>query len=1134
MHDNKRFTIYNSVWIAAAVYAYNQYSAIDNPDLSDFYLKAPELQKMASEYTTQEVQSARIHQYCNGDHSNANHKYLRRLESSTSMPDFRLTAKGEFGGDGVAPADLDLNETISVDGREVLLSDIMNFVNGEYTELVMESTKNFANMTEENAVWFAAACMTYEACKQNKETFSKESILFSITDIADGASQIMGRQVPEDVVPAKTTADAQGAECNYLVADGEKRRVAFMSEFNQVKEYPEMVEIHSTSKLLLNDNVYDLRSVFSFIKKEYTERVRNNFKAGKRTQIDYLSVLDYMETYALKPYAGPDKIVTTEQRDEMEVLKTNSQAAIEEMKKMVELCKKQFGLDKCMPIKWLDGSSVKIRKYLWAQMRYAGYENRKESISIFVAKNPDTRKARYRFSLEIVNNGADNATMVQYHKHLELPQDTKNDLVYVIGNEENDNVTVIQEDRDTVRQKVNDGTYDKVQICRIIERSEELTNEECENLMLEGVEALIPYYRHVLGIEENVKNDNDFYPTLDEYDPGIDADTYEKLLSENGIIRRTWLDILYYLYKMGGIGTCKQLAMIHGNGAPHYNTNGVNIAKAIQKETGCPMFKRPNGKDAYWPILFYGKGIEGTSDEGIFSYKLREPLVDAIQSMDKKGVFEAMVEKENFDLNMILYGPPGTGKTYNTAIYAVAICDGKRLDELKDYNAVMKRYEELKKQGRIAFTTFHQSYGYEEFIEGIKPVIDGDSENVCYTISLGVFKKFCDEAEKPEVQSAEIELNSNAYIWKVTIQDGSMNAIKKKCFETGKVRIGFNKEASESKAFVNNIEKGDIIVSLKTRSSVDAIGIITSEEAYELKDVDRYALCRDVLWLATDIDEQIRDINAGKILNRPTVCRVPSMKVEDILKVAKKTSPQLMTAEVNVNEKPYVFIIDEINRGNISKIFGELITLIESTKRKGSDEAMQAILPYSGELFGVPQNVYIIGTMNTADRSIALMDTALRRRFQFVEMMPKSDILRSIGADKIRVDGEEIDLVAMLDTMNERIEYLYDREHTIGHAFFTGLKDNASIDKLAAIFKKSVIPLLQEYFYEDYSKIQMVLGDNDKKVDDKYKFIVSSDIKAHNIFRGDATDIDLPDYKYDIVYGNFNNAKSYIKIYTEL
>lgn len=315
-----------------------------------------------------------------------------------------------------------------------------------------------------------------------------------------------------------------------------------------------------------------------------------------------------------------------------------------------------------------------------------------------------------------------------------------------------------------------------------------------------------------------------------------------------------------------------------------------------------------------------------------------------------------------FVKNSILYGPPGTGKTYYTAYYSVAICDDLSIEELekKSYGEVLERFNTLKKEGRIAFTTFHQSYGYEEFIEGIRPVMAGEEEkkSIEYEIVPGVFKKFCDEA----------------------------------------------------------------------------------------------AL---------------------------------------------------------VDDEPYIFIIDEINRGNISKIFGELITLIEGTKRKGEREELSAFLPYSQEEFGVPKNVYILGTMNTADRSIALMDTALRRRFNFIEMMPDC---RTIEDIVIRQNGKEVNIGNVLDIINRRIEFLFDREHTIGHAFFTSLKneDSNSIKRLANIFRNSIIPLLQEYFYDDYEKIRLVLGDNHKK-DEQFQFIKKVNIEPKELF-GESIRLESTDF----------------------
>ena len=217
----------------------------------------------------------------------------------------------------------------------------------------------------------------------------------------------------------------------------------------------------------------------------------------------------------------------------------------------------------------------------------------------------------------------------------------------------------------------------------------------------------------------------------------------------------------------------------------------------------------------------------------------------------------------------------------------------------------------------------------------------------------------------------------------------------------------------------------------------------------------------------------------------------------------------------------YILIIDEINRGNISKIFGELITLIEPSKRLGADDEIMVELPYSKEKFGVPSNLYIIGTMNTADRSIALMDTALRRRFEFVEMMPEYDKLNKINIENINI-GE------MLKTINERIEYLYDRDHTIGHAYFINVSD---LKTLANVFKNKILPLLQEYFYDDWEKIRLVLGDNQKNED--CQFITREERKASDLFEKSIDDIE-DKMLYKINKTAFDNPQSYIKIYNQV
>ena len=495
----------------------------------------------------------------------------------------------------------------------------------------------------------------------------------------------------------------------------------------------------------------------------------------------------------------------------------------------------------------------------------------------------------------------------------------------------------------------------------------------------------------------------------------------------------------------------------------------------------------------------------------------------SIVNMENKD----MSNGKKLGLNTILYGPPGTGKTYNTVRYAVSICEPDLdIDNMK-YEDVLIRFKELKYDGRIEFTTFHQSYGYEEFIEGIKPIMvstsDGEySKDVKYDIIPGIFKEFCTEAAKKKVETKGFDIADDATIWKVTIR----SEVRQDCFDNNRVRIDWKFDSDGASRFINDMVAGDIIISTDgNRKRINGIAVITDEKAYELK-TEEDKTTRDVKWLAKNIDLDITDINEGKILHRMTVARVPKMKISDIVELAGKVNNNLAGTVIKDNKKPYVFIIDEINRGNISKIFGELITLIEETKRAGADEAMEVTLPYSGDTFSVPKNVYILGTMNTADRSIALMDTALRRRFDFIEMMPDTNVLKNIGADK--VDG--LDVAAMLDTINERIKFLYDREHTIGHAFFTGLKDNPTVEKLATIFSKSVISLLQEYFYEDYQKIQFVLGDNGK-TNEAYKFIKHTDVVVKNIFKGSVDEvIDLPDKKYEINEEALNNIESYKEI----
>jgi 5-methylcytosine-specific restriction protein B len=375
---------------------------------------------------------------------------------------------------------------------------------------------------------------------------------------------------------------------------------------------------------------------------------------------------------------------------------------------------------------------------------------------------------------------------------------------------------------------------------------------------------------------------------------------------------------------------------------------------------------------------------------------LAEESAEKVEMSDLVEESSPLELKENsMPLNTILYGPPGTGKTYNTAQKAIEIC-GKHI-EGAGRAVIMAEYKELYKAGRISFITFHQSYGYEEFVEGLRPVLKDDTPS-----------------DKLKVETVPVVAKS-----------------------------------------------------------------------------------------ARDVQYEIRD-GAFKML-----CE-----------------------KARVETVPYVIIIDEINRGNISKIFGELISLIEEDKREGRINKLTVTLPYSQKPFSVPSNVYIIGTMNTADRSLALVDTALRRRFHFEEMMPKPDVLDEGG--ELEING--IKISKMLEKINQRIEALYDREHTIGHAYFTELKGDEKNNKfilLQSIFKNKIIPLLEEYFFEDWEKIRKVLGDNQKK-QSEYQFVISESLDLKVLF-GEKQDDDFhqADEKKTYAFNDvgFCNPLSYIRIY---
>lgn len=639
-----------------------------------------------------------------------------------------------------------------------------------------------------------------------------------------------------------------------------------------------------------------------------------------------------------------------------------------------------------------------------------------------------------------------------------------------------------------------------------------------------------------------------YSPTLEEYDPGLTSQQYYEIFKNEDIVKKSTLDTVYYIYDIGGEATCSTLASKYGSTAQHYNSNATHLAQIIQRETACPLNKRNDREKWYWPVLFQGRDTE-KGEQGVYSWKLRQPVADAISQMIDEGFFDYLIPEETDNMkstiskNTILYGPPGTGKTFNTVLYAVAIVEKKSFQEIQDeassdYKAVKERFETYKSQGRIAFTTFHQSYGYEEFIEGIRPVMDGADTKLEYSIEDGVFKDFCEKAAVPvkSDSKSDLGLNSNPYIWKVSLCGTYDNPIRQECMENNHIRIGFSEysedlaEEEESgvsispplNAFYNRMGIGDIVLSCFTNETIDAIGVITGDVEYH-REFDSYNRLRKVKWLVKGINENIVAINGGSKMTLSTVYQL-KIALSDVLAIVDKYSEG--NDSISNYDDNYVFVIDEINRGNISKIFGELITLVEESKRIGAPEELKVKLPYSHQPFGVPKNISILGTMNTADRSIAIMDTALRRRFSFIEMLPDSDILRKYGNPTIFDNGISVNVADMLDIINDRITFLYDREHTIGHAFFMPLKDSPTVETLGQIFEKSIIPLLQEYFYEDYTKIQRVLGDDGKSGDKKlYQFISDEEMDANDIFET-VQELDS-EKKYTINYPAFRKIESY-------
>ena len=417
-------------------------------------------------------------------------------------------------------------------------------------------------------------------------------------------------------------------------------------------------------------------------------------------------------------------------------------------------------------------------------------------------------------------------------------------------------------------------------------------------------------------------------------------------------------------------------------------------------------------------------------------------LIGGVDMADEHNIKQQTKAGSNMvALNQILYGPPGTGKTYNTINKALSIVDPEYLSKYGlDRTKVKDRFDELVIKNRIGFVTFHQSFSYEDFVEGLKA--NSDNGLLSYSVEPGVFKTFCDRASSSNAQVISVDAFENAVLQLQEKYEEAEDRIEMETIRGKKFEIEYAGGAT-FKIFPHSTESTDpkYVASIANVRKLYLTG--SKKGIYNTSYVEGFLV---YLKKHFGLKEYVADV------------------------VNHESTSQ-----------PFVLIIDEINRGNISNIFGELITLIEPSKRAGGAEALSVKLPYSKESFSVPSNLYIIGTMNTADKSLAQVDIALRRRFEFTEMMPKDELLSDVF-----VKG--IDIAKLLKTINQRIELLYDREHTVGHSFFLPLKNEPSIERLGRIFELEILPLLEEYFFEDWERVGQVLGDH-LKTEPSLKFI---------------------------------------------
>ena len=466
--------------------------------------------------------------------------------------------------------------------------------------------------------------------------------------------------------------------------------------------------------------------------------------------------------------------------------------------------------------------------------------------------------------------------------------------------------------------------------------------------------------------------------------------------------------------------------------------------------------------------------------------ELKNKMTTETNNSSKGTWYDDVVRTWERRKNIVLYGAPGTGKTYDVPELAVRLCDPAFMAAEPSREEIVSRYNQLKTEKRIAFTTFHQSLDYEDWIEGLRPVVNENSQ-VTYEIESGIFKKLCEEAERPVVKDKKVGIADNAVVWKVSLAGTGDNPVRSDCMKNSYIRIGwdgygpvisdetdwsvYNGEGKQIlDAYINKMKIGDIVMSCYSSQTIDAIGVVVGDYEFEDK-FPNYKRVRRVNWLVKNINENIVEMNDGKTMTLGTVYRLNSITLDNVKSILEKYDT---SSKMEENDKAYVMVIDELNRGNVSKVFGELITLLEADKRKGRINAESVVLPYSKKGFHIPNNVYLIATMNTADRSLGSLDYAIRRRFAFIAEKPfglevegfNEELFELVSSlfvknfDEYKESGwDQTMKLEPADTLSEEYK---PEDVWIGHSYFL-MQDEEGEDNTINRLLYEIIPLLEEY-----------------------------------------------------------------------